>query len=220
MLDELLDLLLPVRCLRCAKPPSVLCGNCGAVIAGPGGQVTRGSLQGWSVAAYDAEIAALINHFKENGVTALAKYFGAAMANNIAANVSEADYLVAPPSRPQASIRRGYQPAALLAKALAKQLRAHGRPVRIINNALALGVDIADQSGLGAQARFANLAGTMRVRVPVIGKSVILVDDIVTTGATLLECKRALESAGATVKFFSTFAETKAKNATNNSNWV
>jgi predicted amidophosphoribosyltransferase len=60
-----------------------------------------------------------------------------------------------------------------------------------------------DQAGLGVQARAENLAGAVRVpprqRSAVAGLEVVLVDDVVTTGATLAESARALHAAGASV---------------------
>ncbi|MBO0892428.1 MAG: hypothetical protein J2P14_16040, partial [Acidothermales bacterium] len=62
---------------------------------------------------------------------------------------------------------------------------------------------VADQAGLDARARAANLAGALAVRAgcaaAVRGRPVIVVDDVLTTGATLAECARALSAAGAFV---------------------
>jgi predicted amidophosphoribosyltransferase len=73
---------------------------------------------------------------------------------------------------------------------------------------------VHDQAQLNARQRFENLANAMVGQSWLAGQQVILIDDIVTTGATLLECRRAVEEAGGLVRFFSTFAETKSKNDT------
>lgn len=67
--------------------------------------------------------------------------------------------------------------------------------------ALAVSCDVRDQAGLGRADRARNLAFSMRVRprhrAALQGTPVLLVDDVVTTGATLVEAARTLERAGA-----------------------
>jgi predicted amidophosphoribosyltransferase len=58
---------------------------------------------------------------------------------------------------------------------------------------------VRDQAGLGREARAENLIGALRARPLVRGRDCVIVDDFVTTGATLFEARRALEAAGARV---------------------
>ncbi len=67
----------------------------------------------------------------------------------------------------------------------------------------------ADQRGLDQAARFENLTGTMVFHPPLIRAPIILVDDVLTTGATLLEADRAIREAGGLVAGFCVFAETR-----------
>ncbi|MEP6797352.1 MAG: phosphoribosyltransferase family protein, partial [Lapillicoccus sp.] len=69
-----------------------------------------------------------------------------------------------------------------------------------------------DQAGLGQEARARNLAGAYAVRSArtpgLVGRRVVLVDDVMTTGATLVEAARALRAAGAVVEAAVTLAAT------------
>ena len=94
--------------------------------------------------------------------------------------------------------RRGFNPAAALARDLA---RASAAPLAF---ALARVRDTPSQTGLGRAGRRANVRGAFRVSAPsvfrasrICARCVWLVDDVVTTGATLEECARALRAAGA-----------------------
>jgi ComF family protein len=101
------------------------------------------------------------------------------------------DAIVPVPLHPARIRRRGFQPAALLARAAGRALRV---PVRA--RALARTRDTPSQTGLDREARRRNVAGCFAAagRAP---EHVWLVDDVVTTGATLGEVARALRAAGA-----------------------
>ena len=64
-----------------------------------------------------------------------------------------------------------------------------------------------DQVGLGARQRFSNLAQSISLNQPVAGKTCVIIDDVVTTGATLLEASRALFAGNAAVLKLLTFAQ-------------
>jgi ComF family protein len=94
------------------------------------------------------------------------------------------------PLHPARLRRRGFNPAASLARDFA---RACGAP---LCHALARVRDTPSQTGLGRAGRRRNVRGAFRLRRP-CAASVWLVDDVVTTGATLEECARVLRDAGA-----------------------
>lgn len=122
--------------------------------------------------------------------------------------------LVVPaPSTPAARRRRGWDPAGALAAAAADELRRHGLDARrapVLRRAAG-----ADQAGLSARARERNLAGHVRLRrwpaTPVA--PVVLVDDVLTTGATFAACVRTLEAAGLPVVAGVTIASTPSPGA-------
>lgn len=131
------------------------------------------------------------------------------IANAPASNIA----LVPVPSSAEAFRVRGFAPANEVAKALACALRLSGAPVRVIR-LLKRSRAVSDQATLATEARWQNQIESMAARHDFDGQ-VILVDDIVTTGATLVEAKRAVEAAGAQVIGFCTLAETLLKRNTN-----
>jgi len=92
---------------------------------------------------------------------------------------------------------------ALLTSVASRRLRARGRPVRLAR-LLRQRRRVSDQAGLGARGRAANVSGAFAVRRPVLGglspgARVVVVDDVVTTGASAAEAVRILRQSGAVV---------------------
>ena len=140
---------------------------------------------------------------KEHGARTLTRPLGAALALAVAAAAARAGcpgpVLVPAPSRAAAVRERGDDPTLRLARAAARCLRRGGVEAAVAP-VLRMSRRTRDQAGLGVGARAENLAGA--VRVPrrladrVAGRPVVVVDDVVTTGATLAESARALRCRG------------------------
>ena len=133
--------------------------------------------------------------FKFGGAAYLATAYGCFLAARIREEYPEGfDLLTWVPVSPLRRLKRGYDQCGLLAKALGKELSM--KPRRLLfkrrhNPA---------QSGLkNAALRKGNVAGVYRVlhRKEIAGKRILLIDDILTTGATAGECARMLKTAGA-----------------------
>jgi predicted amidophosphoribosyltransferase len=223
VLRALLDLLLPATCVGCGAGETSWCSGCDAALRG---RATRTAPDPcpedlpptWAVTAYDGAVREAVVAHKEHGVLSLTAPLGVALASSVRAALvgcgagPEPVLLVPAPSRAAAVRDRGRDPTLQLARAAARQLRASGHPLEVVP-VLRAGRAVRDQAGLGSAARAANLAGSVRLSAAgprrVVGRPVLLVDDVVTTGATLAESARVLRSAGAVVVAAAVVAATR-----------
>ncbi|MFD3500058.1 ComF family protein [Streptomyces sp. NPDC058678] len=123
---------------------------------------------------------------------------GAAEGTRAAGPDDEVVMLVPVPSSRGAVRARGHDPARRIALAAAGQLRRAGTPARVVS-VLRQGRAVADQTGLNSRQRLENLAGALVVAPGggrlLLGGPVVLVDDLMTTGASLTEAARAVRAA-------------------------
>jgi ComF family protein len=108
--------------------------------------------------------------------------------------LATADVLVPVPLHPRRLRERGFNQSELLAHELAQRV---AQPV--CADALVRRVDTAPQAGLTAAARRRNVVGAFAVKrkASVAGRTVVLVDDVLTTGATAIACATGLRQVGA-----------------------
>lgn len=200
--DAVLDaiaLLLPTECAGCGAPDRAVCARCRPALApDPTGRKLPDGTPVFSGLDYDGLARQVLLAYKEHGRTGLARHLAPALAAAVTAAVSALDRpvtldspleLVCVPGSRRARRRRGFDPvAALVARAGLDRARV-----------LAPARRHPAQKTLSLEQRAANLAGVFRVRVPVAGRRFLLVDDVVTTGATLLAVAEVLRAAGAEV---------------------
>ncbi|MFI8526870.1 ComF family protein [Promicromonospora sukumoe] len=235
---ELARLLLPVAC-PCGEPDVRWCARCAALLAGPFSRVERGAprldrLDGvppvpvWALTPYAGPVRDVVVHWKDRGRADLDRLLAPALRRAVrrlgpalgpAQSPAPGGTLavVPVPSTGAARRARGREPVAVLARAVTSGLRDAGVPAHLVP-ALARTGPGRDQVGLGARARGRNLAGSVRMTrrgARALGKRsvCILVDDVLTTGATLAAVERALEGCGHDVLGATVLAATPAPGA-------
>ncbi|MFG3054937.1 ComF family protein [Kitasatospora sp. NPDC048239] len=202
-LGGLLDLLLPARCAGCGTGRSQLCPACRHALtaARPGPTALP-----WvhAAARYADPVRQLLIAHKERGALRLADPLGEALAQAVRSalgpRAGQAPLLLVPMPSTRAAVRaRGHDPTLRLAGAAARALRRAGLDARAAP-LLRHVRPVADQSGLSAPERRRNLHGALtvlpRAHRRLTGRQPVLVDDLVTTGASLAEAARALAAAG------------------------
>jgi predicted amidophosphoribosyltransferase len=161
----------------------------------------------FAAAAYDGVIRAALLDYKERGRLSLRRELGGCLAVSVlavsvlgAVGNDSSIMLVPVPSAAATRRARGHDPVGAMAATAAGCLRTTGLRVEV-RAVLRQRRSVDDQSGLDVDARHANLSGALAVRRPALvrGRRVVIVDDIVTTGATAAEAARTLNQAGAVV---------------------
>ncbi|NVK20167.1 MAG: ComF family protein [Methylocystaceae bacterium] len=225
---QVLDLLLPPRCISCEKivpDPKTLCLDCwdrAAFITKPFCSccglpfeidVPDGALcldcarvrppfkKARSVFPYDDFSKKLILSFKHGDRTDLAPALAGWMVRSGADLIKQCDVITPVPLHWRRLAKRQFNQAGLLAQEVAKLTNLTFDPAilkRIRHT--------PPQGHLSRMARQKNLKGAFRVTKPVQGHSILLIDDVMTTGATLLNCTNLLLKSGAKDVFIITLA--------------
>ncbi|RUP39139.1 MAG: ComF family protein [Gordonia sp. (in: high G+C Gram-positive bacteria)] len=207
-MGALVDLVLPVVCGGCGRPGAQWCTRCAAVVADVPRAVTprvNAGVPVWAQGPYRDPLRGAIVGVKEHGRRDLVEPLGSSLARVLVTlarwgEVPDARRLVLipAPTRTAAARRRGGDPVEAYCRAAA---RCMGPDVAVAPVLRTAGW-VRDSTGLGAGARHANLRGAITARTeeaPALtgpGAAVVLVDDVITTGATVAESVRVLAAAG------------------------
>ena len=198
-LADALTLAFPVECAGCGQPDIALCAICIRELAP---DLSRRALEDGlpvsSGALFAGVTANVLRVYKEEGRTSLAVALSPLLRAAVDALPGSGEVVLVPmPTSRAAFRRRGYRTIDLVAQ------RAGFRTTGM----LAILRRTDDQRALGRAARHSNIAGSMRA-VAASGMRVVILDDVVTTGASIREAARALRAGGAEVIGAATIATT------------
>lgn len=213
--QELAGLVLPSGCAGCGLPRvrGELCGGCASALRSAvprrvwPSPVPAGLPRVYAAMPYADEVRAVLLAHKERGALRLAAPLGAVLATAVRRAYAHPEglpgavsgvgplTLVPVPSARRAVAGRGHDPVRRIALAAARELRRDGLPARVLG-VLRQKRAVADQAGLSAPQRLANLSGALEM-VPggeglLAGGETVLVDDLMTTGASLAEAARTV----------------------------
>ena len=184
----------PPFCIRCSRhlkniSEESLCPSC------------RGRLphfdEAWALLEYEGPARTILHRFKFHNKTALRRTFATllhAFTERYALQFPDAAMVIPIPLHPVRLRERGYNQAALLAACAAQEFRLPLRDDILIRQR-----PTARQSELDAKDRWTNIKGAFRIKNSngIVGREIIVVDDILTTTATASEAARTLKDAGA-----------------------
>ncbi len=218
MLAGLLDLTLPAECPGCGTAGTRCCAGCRRVLSSGTADRWRptpappGFPPTWAALPYAGATRACIVAWKDGDRADLTRPLAAAAGRSLSAALAgstlearsageRGPVLVVPaPSARGSTRRRGRAPVLDLCRAVLRHAEGRAPSLHCVP-ALTLCRRVRDQAGLDRDQRATNLSGAMQVRSrhteTVAGAHVVVVDDVVTTGATLAEAARALAAAGA-----------------------
>ena len=187
--------------------PEPVCQSCGLPLSHPGlctlchdSPPPYKAIRSWVV--FEGPIRHAIHAMKYGRNVALGEAFAPHLAGFVRKLGWRVDLVVPVPLGRQRMMERGYNQVGLIAKPLAAIQGWHYSPDVLVRTR-----ETRSQVGLSPLERKENISGAFRAE-PVLaaGKSVLLVDDVVTTGATLAACSDALAKAGAEVVYALTLA--------------
>jgi len=174
-------------CRKCGAPlvsdVSIICGEC--LKEEPAFEFAR------SFGLYDDALRKGINLLKYHGKKRLSRPLSELIIN---AGLPESDAVIPVPLHHKRLRKREFNQSALISKYIAEETKSN-----LILDCLVKVRDTLPQVGLRYKARVKNIKGAFKVSNSnlIKDRSIILVDDVVTTGATIRECSRTLKKAGA-----------------------
>jgi ComF family protein len=209
---ECISAMLPIpveTCEICGEGMAGLPRSAGIQTCGPCREVRPWFEKACAYGSYDGELRDLIHLLKYEQVVPAADVLGGMLAGAIAKLEIPRPVLMIPvPLHSSKRRQRRFNQAELIARAALKQSATHGAELAV--NLLVRQRATVSQIGLTRPQRAENIRGAFRVKHPekIAGRSILLIDDVLTTGTTASECARVLRKAGAEKVWVATVART------------
>ena len=208
LVQKLIELLAPATCVGCANEGDWLCSNCqtdSIIVPAPacyrcekltpdgatcnGCSEADGLRQVTSAAVYRGSAKELIRILKFKRGRSAAGVAARLILQQLPAGL-DVDMVTAVPISPSRYRERGYNQSELIAKIIARQIGRPYRPALMRSTS-------AHQVGRGRNERLEAIRGSFQSIRAVDGQRILVIDDVLTTGATLAECAAVLSAAGA-----------------------
>lgn len=192
LIGRLLDLIFPDRCAGCGGSGGLFCARCRAGLRPYPPEEPPAGLDGATVAwIYNPALRKALHRLKYQRVRRVAQPLGELLGEALLARPQPADVLLPVPLHPGRLAERGFNQSEALARAAAARC---GLP--LLCTGLERVRDTGHQAGLDRRERASNIAGAFEWRRGRPPARVLLIDDVLTTGATLAACAAALRDAG------------------------
>lgn len=199
--EDLLSFIFPEHCVGCDREGGALCAICERTIT-----TKATALSGTTAVLFDYQnplVKKAIWALKYHRRRMLGRYFGTALYREFfkqlmkgGKHVGEEIVLLPIPGSKKALTTRGYNHAAIIAEAIAKCGQADGMRISAPRNVLYKKREVMQQvKARGKVKRAQNVANAFNIRdgEKLFGKTVILIDDVITTGATMSEARRVVK---------------------------
>lgn len=215
LLSRLLNILYPSQCPVCGNPPDTfnhhpICSSCWSLIkryTGPSCRICaipfvseHAKICGQCIkkappfskvityGLYESVLTEAINQLKFRGIKRISKTLGKLLLN---LDLPQTDAIVPVPLSIRRLRERGFNQSLLLARVISKEIR-----VPLLMDILLKKKETPPQIGLSAKERLLNIKNAFEVKGNIKGLRLLLVDDVMTTGATVTECSKVLMKAG------------------------
>lgn len=195
--NAILDLIFPPRCARCGRVDTRWCSTCqhdlDSISVHPQYRVVEGLNSVVATGVHDGALQDAIQALKYENTTLLAQALGMRLVQCLAQTHWTIDTIVPVPLHPSRLAERGYNQSQLLGDVLAAQQAAPCQPDAIVRNRVT-----QSQVGLNQVERQQNMVDAFSAHPDsVANRTVLLIDDVCTTGSTLTACAIAARQAGA-----------------------